>query len=142
MIGRDYHSGLVDKQLQKVEMTSRHNARLKNTNRKERCKVKFIVTFNPALPSIESLIRKHIHYLHSNEVLKKVFSNNKFPLIYKCKKNLKEMVAPSLYPKPSIKSNRAIVSCNKCDICKNVLLADSKFRYTVTGKTYFIKGNL
>ena len=52
------------------------------------------------------------------------------------------MVAPSLYPKPSIKSNRTIVSCNKCDICKNILITDRKFRCTVTGKTYFIKGNL
>ena len=50
------------------------------------------------------------------------------------------MVAPSLYPKPSIKST--IVSCNKCDICTNFLITDSKFRCTVTGKTYFIKGNL
>ena len=52
------------------------------------------------------------------------------------------MVAPSLYPKSSIKSNRTIVSCNKYDICKNFLIADSKFRCTVTGKTCFIKGNL
>ena len=52
------------------------------------------------------------------------------------------MVAPSIYSKPSIKSNCTIVSCNKCDICKNFLITDSKFRYTVTGKTFFIKGNL
>ena len=53
------------------------------------------------------------------------------------------MVASSLYPKPSIRSNRTIiVSCNKCDICKNFLITDSKFRSTVTGKTYFIKDNL
>ena len=38
------------------------------------------------------------------------------------------MVAPSLYPKPSIKSNHNIASCNKCDICKNFLITDSKFR--------------
>ena len=52
------------------------------------------------------------------------------------------MVAPSLYPKPSIKINRTIVSCNKCDICKKFLIADSKLRRKVTGKIYFIKGNL
>ena len=63
-------------------------------------------------------------------------------VIYKRNKNLKERVAPSLYPKTSIKSNRTIVSCNKCHICKNFLITDSKFRSTVTGKTYFIKDNL
>ena len=52
------------------------------------------------------------------------------------------MVAPSSYSKPSIKINRTIVSCNKCDICKHFLIKDSKFGCTVTGKTYFIKGNL
>ena len=105
-------------------------------------KVKFVATFNPALPGVEGLIKKHVHYLDSDEVLKKVFPNEKFSVINKRKKNLKEMVAPSLYPKPSIKSNRTIVSCNKSDICKNFLITDSKFRCTVTGKTYFIKSNL
>ena len=52
------------------------------------------------------------------------------------------MVAPSLYPQPSIKSNHTIVSCNKWDICKSLLIADSKFRCTLTGKTYFIKVDL
>ena len=31
-------------------------------------KNKFIATFNPALPSIESLIRKHILYLYVDDV--------------------------------------------------------------------------
>ena len=138
-----YYSHLLVKKLfWKVEMTSRHNARKKNTKRKEVRKVKFITTFNPALPSIEGLIRKHIHYLQSDEVLKKAFPSNEFSVIYKRNRNLREMVAPSLYPKPDIKSNRTIISCNKCDICKNFLTTDSKFRCTVTGKTYFIEGNL
>ena len=99
LIARDYHPGLVDKQFQKVEMTSRHNARKKNTNRKEVSKVKCITTFNLALPSIEGLIKKHVHYLHSDEV----FLNNKVSVIYKRNKNLKEMVASSLYPNLALK---------------------------------------
>ena len=106
-------------------MTSRHNDRKKNTKRKVVNKVKFITTFNPALSSIEGLIRKHIHYLDSDEVLKKTFPNNKLSVIYKRNKKLKEMVAPSLYPKLSIKSNGTIV---------NFLNTDSKFRCTVTVK--------
>ena len=150
LVSKDYHPGLVDKQFQKVEMTTRYNARKKNTKRKEVSKVKFLTTFNPTLPSIGGLIRKRINYLHSDEILKKVFPNNRFSVTYKRHKNLKEMVVPSLYPKPGIKSNRTIVSCNKCDICKNFLITDStfrcavagKFRCAVAGKTYFIKGNL
>ena len=93
-------------------------------------KVKFLTTFSSALPSTEGLIKKHIHYLHSDEVSKNVFPNKKFSVIYKRNKNLKEMVAPSLYPKPSIKSDCTLVSFNKCDICKNFLITDSKFRCT------------
>ena len=59
-------------------MTSRHNTRKKYTERKEVNKVKLITTFNPALPSNEGLIRKHIHYLHSGEVLKTAFPNDEF----------------------------------------------------------------
>ena len=103
MLARDYHPGLVDKQFQNVEMTSKDNARKKSTKREEVSMVKLITTFNPALPSIEDVIEKHIHYLHSDEVLEKVFPNNTFSVIYKRNKNLKEIVAPSLYPKPSIK---------------------------------------
>ena len=106
LIARDHHPGLVDKQSQKAEMTSRHNTRKKNTKRKGMSKFKSITTSNPALPSIEDLIRKQIHYLHSDEVLKEAFPNNTFPVIYKRNKNLKEMVALSLYPKSSIKSKR------------------------------------
>ena len=63
--------------------------------------IKFIETFNPALPNIERLIRKHIHYLHSGEAfqIKKAFPNIKFSVIYKRNKNLREIVVPSLYPK-------------------------------------------
>ena len=116
LIARDYHPGLVDKQFQKVEMTSRHNARKK--------------------------IKKHIHYLHLDEVLEKVFPNNKVSVIYKRNKNLKQMVASSLYPKPSIKINRTIASCSKCDICNSFLITDSNFICAVTVKTYFLKCNL
>ena len=117
LIARDYHLGLVDKKFQKVEMTSRHISRKKNTKRKDVSRVKSITTSKPPLPSIENLTRKHIHYLHKDEVLKKSFPNNKFFVIYKRIKNLKEIVAPSFYLKPSIKSNHTIASFNKCNTC-------------------------
>ena len=52
------------------------------------------------------------------------------------------MITRSLYPKPSTKSNRTIVNCNKWDICKNFLITDNKFTCTATGNVSFIKGNL
>ena len=89
MIARDYHPRLVDKKFNKVERKSRHNARKRNTKRKGMSKVKFITIFNPALPSIEGLIKKDIHYLHSDEILKKVSPKKMFSVIYKRKKKPK-----------------------------------------------------
>ena len=54
----------------------------KTQKKKEVSKVKFITTFNPALPSIDGLIIKYIHYLLCHEVLKKIFPNNDFSVIY------------------------------------------------------------
>ena len=77
LIARDYNPGLADKQFENVKMMSKNNARTKNTQNKEMNKVKFITTFYPILTSIEALIKKNIYYLHSDEVLKKGFRNNK-----------------------------------------------------------------
>ena len=77
MIAGDYNPGLADKQFENVKMMSKNNARTKNTKNKEMNKVKFITTFYPILTSIEALIKKNIYYLHSDEVLKKGFRNNK-----------------------------------------------------------------
>ena len=86
LIERDCHPGLVYKQFQKIERTPRHNTRKRNTKRKEVSKVNFTTNFNPALPSIEGLIKKHIHYPHSSAILKNVFPNKKFSVIYKRQK--------------------------------------------------------
>ena len=46
------------------------------------------------------LMLEHIHHLHSDEVLKKVFPNKMFSVIYERNINLNEIVVPYLYPKP------------------------------------------
>ena len=77
---RDYHPGLVNKQFQNVEKTSRHNARKRNTKRKDASKVKFITTFNPVLPSIEGLIKiRSTMYIQMN-FKKRSFLIKLFPL--------------------------------------------------------------
>ena len=73
----------------------RHNARKKNIKRKEVSKVKFITTFNPALPNIEA------------------FPYNTFSVTYKPNKNLKEMVASSSHPKPIIKKIVLLLAVTK-----------------------------
>ena len=75
-------------------------------------------------------------------ILKKFFLENLSLQFIENNKNLKEMLAPSSYLK-SVKSQVNIIApCNSCDICRHYLVAERKFTSKVTGKTYFIKGDL
>ena len=49
-------------------------------------------------------------------------------------KKLKDILSPSLFPSKA--------SSNKCDICKNFLVSDTKFKCKVTGRVYNIGGKL
>ena len=60
----------------------------------------------------------------------------------KINKNLKELIPPSIYPKKINTRSSSITSCNNCDICKNYKNFDNTFICTVTGKSYFIRGQL
>ena len=55
--------------------------------------------YNPRLPKINGIIKKHISILHSDDALKTFFSTDFFSTIYKRNKNLKELIAPSVYPR-------------------------------------------
>ena len=62
--------------------------------------------------------------------------------MYRRKKNLNEILSPSLFPSKAMQIENAITSCNKCDICKNFLVSDTKFKCKVTGRVYNIRGKL
>ena len=61
---------------------------------------------------------------------------------YRRNKNLKELLSPLLYPHRKGTKSNSIISCNICDICKNYVVFENMFTCTVTGKKYFIKGEL
>ena len=55
---------------------------------------------------------------------------------------MKELIAPSIYPKETNTRTSSITNCNNCDICKNYMIFDHSFNCTATGKSYFIRGQL
>ena len=105
-------------------------------------KIKFLTTYNPSLPKIDGIIRKHLPLLRSDDSLKKLFPANIFRTIFKRNENLKEILAPSKHPNPKNSRRNSITSCNKWDICKNYMVFDRTFRCTVMGKVYYIKGEM
>ena len=62
--------------------------------------------------------------------------------MYKHEKNLKEILSPSLFPSKAKQIENSITSCNKCGICKNFLVSDTKFKCKVTGRVYNIRVKL
>ena len=61
-------------------------------------KTKFVTKYNPMLPKIDVIFKKHISILHSDDALKTVFPKDCFSTINKRNANLKELIAPSIYP--------------------------------------------
>ena len=88
------------------------------------------------------IIKKHISILHSNNALKTLFFTDFFCTIHKINKNWKELIAQSTYPNKVNTRASSITSCNSCDICKTCMILHTTFVCTVTGESYFIKGQL
>ena len=100
----------------------------------------FFTTYNPIVPNMVTLVKKHLPILRSDENLKEVFTATVFNTIYRRSKNLKELLSPLLYRNRKSTKRNCIISCNICDICKNHIVFENMFTCTITGKKYFIKG--
>ena len=59
--------------------------------------------------------------------------------IYKRGRNLKELIALSLYPRPKHTYRSSINSCGSCDICNNFFTCSNIFTCTLTKNKYFLK---
>ena len=95
------------------------------------------------MPNIHNIIQKtNLSVLYSDENLKKIFPSKSIKSLYRREKNLKKILSPSLFPAKPKNRESCITACKKCDICKNDLLTDNKFKFRVTGRFYNVRGNL
>ena len=106
LLARDCKPSLVDEQFKKISKISREDARKSKPKTNQVSKIKFVTKCNPRLPKIDGIIKKHISILHSDDALKTVFPKDCFSTIYKRNKNLKELIAPSVYPKKNTHWNK------------------------------------
>ena len=63
-------------------------------------KIYFFTSYNPSLPCMNTLIKKHLPLLHSDDNLKTLLPKETFNVIYRRNKNLKDLLAPSFFPIP------------------------------------------
>ena len=115
LIARDHKPSIVNRQFSEVKKKTRSEARQKQTKQDKVTDLKFITTYNPALPNIHN-IQNNLSILHTDENMKKIFPSKSIKSLYRREKNLKKMLSPSLFPAKPKNSESCIASCKKCDI--------------------------
>ena len=74
---QNYPGDLVDKQFQKALSISRPEL-LTKKNKSDKKVFPLVLDYNPILPDIQKVIRKHLHLLHSSSHIKKFSQLNPF----------------------------------------------------------------
>ena len=142
LINQGYPSKLVDDKFSKASNISRSD--LLKPSRKAT-----FVTFNPNLPDVGRIIKKHLHILDSNPKLKELFPPNAIIPYFLRSKNLEALLAPSCY-----KTTREVETVvikgylkfkrSRCDLCANFFVESKSFLsfQTLTGEKYIIQSEL
>ena len=94
--------------------------------------------YNPILPDIQKVIKKHFYLLQSSPEVKEIFPSKLIFPTYRGTKNLKENLLPSKFRITSSRhqreEDRGCSKCDKkCDLWKNYLILASKFQSSATG---------
>ena len=94
-IARDYKPRKVTKQFSDIRNIFREEARQPEThNERFSTSCNLIMQYNPLLPNIKTIIKKHLPVLHSNQNMLKIFPSNTINVTYKRSKNLRELISP------------------------------------------------
>ena len=140
---QNYPADLVDKQFDKALKIPRSELLSKKVKANKKV-FPLVLDYNPILPDVQNIIRRHLHLLRSSPQITEIFpAKSVFPA-YRRTKNLKEVLAPSKF-RPSSAANQTgneggCFKCdkNRCDLCKNFLLQASKFQSSATGRHFSI----
>ena len=104
---------------------------------------RLITQYNPMLPNIKTIFKKYLPVLHSNQEMLRIFPENIINVTYKKKRNLKEFISPSLFPKIIKENNCSVEKCTRgCDIFKNFLVVSTELTCHATKRKCKIKVNL
>ena len=104
----------------------------------------FVTQFNPLGPDVKGIVSKHAHLLYDSPNCGTKFPRGSICTVYKRLKNLKElMVRADPYKQRSASvQNPGLVSCGRCDSCKNFVDSVDSFKCSATGKVFQITKSL
>ena len=142
LVDQGYPAELVSREFSIAASTPRNDL-LKTKIRESKKIFPFVLTYNPNLPPLNGLIKKHFHFLLSSPKLKELFPPKSIISSFRRSKNLKEILAPSKCRKGPSQSvpTAGCFTCNKtrCNLCKNFFVNSQTFSSAQTGKTYFVR---
>ena len=145
LLKRGYKRNFVTKQIQRAANNPRTIAlQTKDVNKPTR--VPFITNFNPSLPRISNIIKKHYHLLPSSDRCKKVFPH--LPVVaFRRSPNQRDLLVSaklssnSTNPHPQLPSGS--YRCGKnCATCPYISDGLTNYTFFSTGETRSIKSNL
>ena len=142
LIARDYEPEVVEHHFKDISKLSRDEARKIKPKGQANDQILFATTYNPMLPNMRSLIKKHLPILHSDTNLKNIFPENSICTVLKEIEISKKYYLRHYIPNVKMtKKTNIIKNCGKCDICKKFFISDSSFICKVTNKKYHIKND-
>ena len=144
---RTDNADLVDKQFDRAINIERSELLKKNVKPDKKV-FPLVLHYNPILSDIQKVIQRHVHLLRSSPELLEIFPSKSIFPAYRRTKNLKDILAPSKFGRDGEinQAGREMGGClkcsSRCDLCKNFLTQDSKFKSFSTGRTYKVNQNL
>ena len=143
LLKRGYSRNVVTKQIRRAaDVPCRLALQTKDVNKPKR--VPFITTFNPSLPHISNIIKKHYNLLLSSDRCKNVFQH--LPVVaFRRSPNLRDLLVTDKISSNS--SNPQLPSgffrCGKnCATCPYISHGLTTYTFFSTGETHPIKSNL
>jgi len=130
---QNYNAVLVDAQFEKAFNIERSELLRKRIEPNKNV-LPLVLDYNPLLPDIQKIIKKHAHLLQSSLELAEILPSKSIFPAYRRTKNLKELLAPSRFSSKTIgdqnqEEAKGCFKCNKkrCDLCQHYLIQDTKF---------------
>ena len=143
LLKRGYNRNFVTKQIRRAsDIPRRLTLQTKDVNKPKR--IPFITTFNPSLPHISNIIKKHYNLLLSSNRCKKVFQH--LPVVaFRRSLNLRDLLVTAKISSNSANPQLPCGSfrCGKnCSTCPYISHGLTSYTFSSTGETRSIKSNL
>ena len=139
LCNRGYKVHTVQSAIDEITTKDRQTL-LQYKEKKDNSRVPLVTTYHPVLKNLNSILRKNLPILHTNERMAELFKDPPMAA-FRRPRNLKDMVVRAKLDNPLPNGGFKTCSDTRCLMCKHSTDMD-KFTSPVTGRTYTILGNM